>query len=100
MNEHRPTELQLTTALRMHLPATAPVDLRDRIQTAAIVAPRQRALPSFLGALTDADPNARQRALLLAAALLVAVALAGAAAVGAIRHREHPALPTGGMGTL
>ena len=40
--------------------------------------------------MTDADPVARRRSLLLAAALLVALALAGAAAVGAWRlfHRD------------
>ena len=42
-------------------------------------------MPSFLGALSDADPVSRRRSLLIAAALLVALAFASAAAVGALR---------------
>ena len=48
-----------------------------------------RALPSFLRALSDADPITRRRSLLIAAALLVALALASAAAVGALRLLER-----------
>ena len=54
----------------------------------------------MLGALTDADPIGRQRALLVAAALLVAVALAGAAVVGALNDLDRNPLPLGGQGPL
>ena len=89
MNDRRPTELELAAALRAHLPASARADLRDRIHLATATVPQQRALPSMLGMLTDADPIGRQRAVLIAAALLVAVALAGAAVVGALNDREN-----------
>ena len=59
--------------------------LRERVIDAAETTAQQRALPSFLGALSEADPVARRRSLLIAAALLVALALASAAAVGALR---------------
>ncbi len=55
--------------------------------------PQQRALPSFFGALSDADPVTRRRSLLIAAALLVALALASAAAVGAWRQLHRDPLP-------
>lgn len=100
MNDRRPTDLELTAALRAHLPAMAGADLRDQINLATAMAPQQRALPSILGPLTDADPIARRRAMLLAAAVMTAVALAGVVAVGALRHEERPILPTGGMGRL
>ena len=100
MNDRRPTELELAAALRAHLPATASADLRDRIQLATAGVPQQRILPSVLGALTDADPVARQRTILLAAALLVAAALAGAAVVGALNFRERTPLPVGGQGPI
>ena len=100
MNDRRPTELELAAALRAHLPAMARADLRDRIHLATATVPQQRALPSMLGALTDADPIGRQRAVLIAAALLVAVALAGAAVIGALNDRENDLLPLGGQGPL
>ena len=100
MNDYRPTDLVLAAALRAHLPATAGADLRDRIHLATATAPQQRALPSILGPLTDADPIGRRRAVLLAAAVMAAVALAGVIAVGALRQVERPILPTGGMGRL
>ena len=100
MNDRRPNELQLPGALRAHLPAAAGADLRERIQLATATVPQQRAWPSVLGALTDADPIGRQRAFLIAAALLVAVALAGAAVVGALNDLDRNPLPLGGQGPL
>ena len=85
MNGRRLTDAQISQALRAHLPERAQAGLRERILEAAETTTQQRALPSFLGALSEADPVTRRRSLLIAAALLVALALASAAAVGALR---------------
>jgi hypothetical protein len=61
-------------------------------------APQQRAWPSLLGALTDADPNVRRRSLLLTAAALLLVALAGAAVAGAWRLWQRSDASTGAQG--
>jgi hypothetical protein len=91
MNAPRLTDAQVSQALRAHLPDRAQAGLRERILEAAETTTRQRALPSFLGALSEADPVTRRRSLLIAAALLVALALATAAAVGAWRlHDRDP----------
>ena len=101
MNAPRLTDAQVSQALRAHLPDGAQAGLRQRILEAAETTSQQRALPSFIGALNDADPVARRRSLLIAAALLVALALAATAAVGALRLLERdpiqdlsPELPT------
>ena len=88
MNGRRLTDAQIATALRAHLPEAAPAGLRERVFEAAETTSQVRALPSFLGALSDADPITRRRSLLIAAALLVALALASAAAIGALRLLE------------
>ena len=90
MNAPRLTDGQLSQALRAHLPDRAQAGLRERILEATEATTQQRALPSFLGGLSDGDPMTRRRNVFLAAALLVAVALASAAAVGAWRllHRD------------
>ncbi len=85
MNGRRMTDAQISTALRAHLPARAESGLRERILDAAETTKQQRALPSFIGALSEADPVSRRRSLLIAAALLVVLAVASAAAVGAWR---------------
>ena len=85
MNAPRLTDAQVSQALRAHLPDRAQAGLRERILEAAETTSQQRALPSFLGALSEADPVSRRRSLLIAAALLVALAIASAAAVGALR---------------
>jgi hypothetical protein len=85
MNGRPLTDAQISRALRAHLPQSAPTGLRELIVDAAESTTQQRALPLFLGALSDADPMARRRSLLIAAALLLAVAVASAAAVGALR---------------
>ncbi len=85
MNAPRLTDAQIAQALRVHVPERAGAGLRERTLRAAGATAQQRALPSFLGALSEADPVVRRRGLLIAAALLVAVAFAGAAAVGALR---------------
>jgi hypothetical protein len=85
MNAQRLTDVQLSQALRAHVPERAQAGLRERILEAAGTTTQQRALPSFFGALSEADPVTSRRSLLVAAALLVAVAVATAAAVGALR---------------
>jgi hypothetical protein len=92
MNGRPLTDAQISGALRARLPERAQAGLRERVLETVETTSQQRAWPSFLGGVTDADPVARRRSLLLAAALLVALALAGAAAVGAWRllHRDPP----------
>ena len=85
MNARPLTDAQISQALRAHLPEAAAAGLRERVFEAAETTSQLRALPSFLGALSDADPVSRRRSLLIAAALLVALAVASAAAVGAWR---------------
>jgi hypothetical protein len=85
MNGRQLTDAQISKALRAHLPDRAYPGLRERILDAAETTGQQRALPSVIGALSEADPVVRRRSLLIAAALLVALALASAAAVGALR---------------
>ena len=85
MNGRPLTDAKISQALRAHLPERADPGLRERILDAAETTIQQRALPSFFGALSAADPVVRRRGLLIAAALLVALALASVAAVGALR---------------
>ena len=85
MNGRQLTDAQISSALRARLPVRAQAGLRERVLDSAERTSQQRALPSFLGALTEADPFTRRRSLLIAAALLIALALASAAAVGALR---------------
>jgi len=83
MNGRPMTEDQISQALRAHLPERAQAGLHERILVAVDTTAQQRALPSLLGVLQDADPGVRRRNLLIAAALLIALAIAAAAAAGA-----------------
>jgi hypothetical protein len=85
MNGRPLTDAQISTALRDHLPEVASPGLRERVFDAAKTTAQLRSFPSFLGALSDADPVGRRRSLLIAAALLVALAAASATAVAAWR---------------
>ena len=87
------TDAQISEALRAHLPDRAYPGLRERILDATETTGQQRALPSFIGALSEADPVVRRRSLLIAAALLVALAFASAAAVGALRQLQPEPVP-------
>ena len=69
MNAPRLTDAQISQALRAHLPERAQAGLRERILETAETTGQQRALPSFLGALSEADPVTRRRSLLIAAVL-------------------------------
>jgi hypothetical protein len=93
MNGRPLTDAQVSQALRAHLPDRAQAGLRERILDAAETTAQLRAFPSFLGALSEADPVSRRRSLLIAAALLVALALATAAAVGALRLLDRDPIP-------
>ena len=93
MNASRVTDVQISQALRAHVPERAAAGLRERVLAAAGTTSQQRALPSFLGALSEADPASRRRSLLIAAALLVALAFASAAAVGALRLLQRDPVP-------
>ena len=100
MSDRRPTDLELANALRAHLPAVARADLRERVAGGVATTVQQRAWPSLLGSLTDADPIVRRRSLMLAAALLLLVALAGAAAAGAWRLWQRSDAPLGAEGLV
>ena len=93
MNDRRPTDAQLAAALRAHLPASAQAGLRGRVTDVVGLTSQQRPRPSFLAALSDADPIARRRSLLIAAALLLGLALASATAVGAWRLLQRETNP-------
>lgn len=92
MNASRMTDDQISEALRAHVPERAQAGLRDRVVAAAGTTTQERSLPSFLGALSEADPVSRRRSLLIAAALLVALAVASASAVGALRLLQRDPL--------
>ena len=85
MNGRHPTltDAQIAQALRAHLPERAAAGLRERVLDEAATTAQQRPMPSFLAGLSDVDPAARRRSLLLAAALMIALTLAVAAGVGA-----------------
>ena len=91
MNGRPVTETEISQALRAHLPKRAQAGLHGRILVAVDTTVQQRALPSLLGVLQDAEPGARRRNMLIAAALVVALAIAAAAAAGAwLPQREVP----------
>lgn len=84
------TDAQIATALRAHLPAQALAGLDAHVMAEVETTAQQRPLPSFFAVLSDADPIARRRSLLIAAALLVALALATIAGVGALLKQTPP----------
>ena len=92
MNARPVTDAQISRALRAHLPQGASAALRERVIDAAETTAQLRSFPSFLGALSDADPVARRRSLIIAAALLLALAVASAVTVGAWRMLQRDPL--------
>ena len=91
MNGRPLTEGQISQALRAHLPDQAQDGLHERVLVAVDTTAQQRALPSLLGVLQDADSGARRRNLLIAAAVLIALAIAAAATAGAwLPQRDVP----------
>ncbi len=90
MSAQRLTDAQISAALRAHLPAHARADVRMRIAAEVATARQRQALPSVFAALSDADPDARRRVMLLMAAALLAVGVVAAALVGAYLRRDEP----------
>ena len=78
MNARPLTDAQISQALRAHLPEAAAPGLRERVMDATETTAQLRSFPSFLGALSEADPVARRRSILIAAALLLVVVVASA----------------------
>ena len=93
MSERRLTDVQISTALRAHLPTVARAGLLGRVMDSVDTVPQQSSLPSVLRFFSDADQFARRRSLLIAAALLLGMAVASAAVVGGLRFRERDAIP-------
>jgi hypothetical protein len=85
MNGQGPTDAQIAAALRAHLPERAWPGLQAGVSLAIEATDQDRPVPSVLGRLFDADPRTRHRTLFVAASLLLAMALASAAVVGALR---------------
>ena len=92
MNDMRLTDAQLAVGLRAIVPSEAQAGLHARILAEVGATHQERPLPTLLGRLTDADPDARRRALLLlAAAALLAIGVAAAGVVGALlNERQKP----------
>lgn len=95
MTDRQLTDARLADALRRIVPADAPTGLHRRILEGAEATPQQRPLPAPLDLLTDADPGRRRWAVLLAAALLVLAALAGAGIAGALLDDGDVPAPLG-----
>jgi len=87
-----PSEGLVAEVLRARTPSTAPIGLRDWIVEAAETTPQLGRLPWPLAPLVDANPVARRRAQLVLVALLLAVGLVAAAAVGALLDRQRRAI--------
>jgi hypothetical protein len=85
MNEQRRSDTELAAALQSWLPQSAPSGSADRLATALRTTGQRRSLPFPIAPLVDADPAGRQWALVVAATLLLATALAGAVAAGALK---------------
>jgi hypothetical protein len=90
MTARRLTDAELALALRRTVPAVAAPGLRDRIASEVASTSQQRPVPSFLAVFGDADPVRRQRALLVAAALLVLLSISAALLVGTWLTRPQP----------
>jgi hypothetical protein len=92
MTSRRLSDDQLAAGLRVHLPAPGTA-LRERILAEITTTPQARRLPWILGPLSDADPLARRRMLLLVALLALALAATAVAAAGALlQDRRTPDL--------
>jgi len=81
----RLSDEQLAQALQACVPMQTPVGSADRLFETIAMTRQDRPLPIVLAQLRDADPVSRRRSLLIAAALLLALAIATATAVGALR---------------
>jgi hypothetical protein len=90
MTPRRLTDEQLAAGLRAHLPVSR-ADLHQRIRDEFTTTPQSRRLPSILGGLTDADPTARRRMVVLVALVALALTVSVAGVAGALlRDRTLP----------
>ena len=86
------TDDQLAAGLRAHLPLAHP-GMHQQIRAEITATPQERRMPSILARLTDADPTARRRMLLLVALLGLALVASAAGIVGALlREQQFPDL--------
>ena len=85
MIERSLSDADLAAAVGAWAPETAPAGSADRLGRVLGSTRQQRPLPFPFGPLFDVDPIARRSARLVAALLLVGMALASAAAAGALR---------------
>jgi hypothetical protein len=90
MNEIPFTDARLARDLRALVPAGAPSGLHDRIRVEVEETAQQRRMPGPLGLVTNADPFARRRTLLLLAAALLVAGLAVTGVVGALLADRAP----------
>ena len=90
MSAQRLTDAQIAAALRAHLPAYAQADVRMRIAAEVSTTRQRRPLPSVFAPFSDADPEARRRAMLLVAAALLALGVVVATVVGSFLRRNEP----------
>ena len=77
------TDAQIAAGLRAHLPA-AHTGLHDRILAEVTNTSQERRLVSILGRLTDADPMARRRTVLLVAIVALALTFVVTSIAGAL----------------
>jgi hypothetical protein len=86
------TDDQLAVGLRAHL-AGARDGLHEQILAEISTTPQEHRLPSILGRLTDADPMARRRTMLLGAVVALALSISVTATAGALlRESQTPDL--------
>src|SRR3954452_13959874 len=83
------TDDQIAAALRAHLPVPH-ATLRVQIVAEVATTPQQRRLPSIFGRISDPDPMARRRMMLIVALVALAVSASAVAIAGALL-REHRA---------
>jgi hypothetical protein len=84
------TDDQLAAGLRAHLPV-AHAAMHERVRAEVTTTPQDRRMPSILGRLTDADPMARRRTMLLVALVALALTVSVAGVAGALlRDRTLP----------
>ena len=92
MTAQRLTDDRIAADLRAHLPV-ANASLRALILDEITTTQQERRLPWILGSLTEADPMARRRMMLLVALVALALAVSVAAMAGALlRERRAPDL--------
>src|SRR4051794_9385470 len=82
------TDDQIAAALRAHLPvphATLLVQIVAEVATT----PQQRRLPSIFGRVSDADPMARRRMMLIVALVALALSASAVAIAGALLRQQR-----------